>query len=185
MGIALLAAFLVYLLLSVRQAWHHRRTTEETAPERRIGVDIAWIFAALVGITVGAELLVQGGSKLALLFGVTPRVIGITVFAVGTSLPELTATIAAARKNQVELAVGNVAGSNIFNLLFVLPIAAFVRDVPVPDVMAERDFPILAGFSLLAFPLLRRERRVGRRQGALLLLLYTSYILWVVLSRSE
>ena len=83
------------------------------------------------------------------------------------------------RKRETDLAVGNVAGSNLFNLLFVLGTTAVVTPIPVPDRMREIDFLVLAIFSVLAFPLLTRSRRIGRVQGLLMLVAYFGYIAWL------
>jgi cation:H+ antiporter len=182
LGAVLLGLFAGYLYVCVNVARAHRRVTEPPDVPRRLGVDIGWIVFSLVGITVGAELLRAGAVDVARLAGVSERVIGITMVALGTSLPELAATIAAARKKRVELAVGNIAGSNIFNIFFVLGSVALTKDIPVPPLMGDRDFPALAIFSLLAFPLLLAERRLGKRQGGLLLVLYAGYILWCFFS---
>ncbi len=182
LGAILLGLFAGYLYVCVNAARAHRRVTQPPDVERHVGIDIAWILFSLVVITVGAELLRHGAVDVARLAGISERVIGITLVAIGTSLPELAATIAAARKKHVELAVGNIAGSNIFNIFFVLGSVAVTTDIPVPLLMRDRDFPAAALFSLLAFPLLRAERRIGKRQGALLLLLYAGYICWCFLS---
>ena len=125
------------------------------------------------------QRLLQLVLHIAELFGVSERIIAVSMVAVGTSLPELTAIIHSARHGEADLAVGNVAGSNLFNILFVLGTTAVVKPVPVDPEMISHDFPVVAVFSVLAFPLLRRERRIGRRQGALLLVCYAIYITWL------
>ncbi|MEE8104330.1 MAG: calcium/sodium antiporter [Planctomycetota bacterium] len=182
MAVVLLSLFGLYLWLSIRHARSHRRETEaEPDVQPVVGRDLLWIFISLAGITLGAEMLRYGAERTALLLGVSEHVIGITMVALGTSLPELAATLAAVRKKQVDLAVGNLAGSNLFNLLFVLGVVTLTRPIPVPEMMRKVELPIAACFAILAFPLLRRERRIGRRQGALLLTLYFVFVLWVCL----
>jgi len=182
MAVVLLSLFGIYLWQSVRHAWAHRRETEaEPDVEPATRRDVLWILISLAGITLGAEMLRFGAERTAVLLGVSEHVIGITMVALGTSLPELAATLAAVRRKQVDLAVGNVAGSNLFNLLFVLGVVTLTTPIPVPETMRAVELPIAGCFAILAFPLLRRERRIGRRQGALLLTLYFVFILWVVL----
>jgi cation:H+ antiporter len=145
--------------------------------------DSLGILGGLVAIVLGAHLLVEGASDLARTLGVSEELIGLTMVAVGTSLPELAAILAAVRKRETDLAVGNVAGSNLFNLLFVLGVTAVVHPVPVSARMASFDFVVLTVFAVLAFPLLSRTRRIGRLQGALMLAAYAGYIGYSYLSR--
>ena len=185
-GLILLAAFVAYLLLSMR---HTRRYRAEQVPveeivERTLGRDVFFILFGLAGIAVGAHLLVSGAAEIARLIGVSERIIGVTMVALGTSLPELAAMVAAARKGEADLAVGNVAGSNLFNLLFVLGVTAVIRPVPVSQLMIDRDFVVLAVFAVLAFPLLARGRRIRRIQGLIMLAAYFAYILWTYGSRA-
>jgi cation:H+ antiporter len=181
-GGILLAGFAFYLRVSLFATREHRAALDSevlrTIPEsdRRPGRDLIWILLGLGGITMGSELLVRGGVEIAKALGVDERIIGISLVAFGTSLPELAAMWAAARKGETDLAVGNIAGSNLFNLLFVLGTTALIKPIALPEITIVRDLPVLAVFSVLAFPLLSSERRLGKRQGALLLLCYTSYI---------
>ena len=181
-GLVLLGAFVVYLMGSF--LFTRKARAEESAPEhddaKRTGRDLLWIAFGIVAIAGGAKLLVWGAEELAELLGVSQLVIGLTVVALGTSLPELAALLAAVRRREGDLALGNIAGSNLFNILFILGITAVVRPpIPVRDEMVQRDFPVAAILSLLAFPFLWRARRVGRWQGLALLACYAGYIFWV------
>jgi cation:H+ antiporter len=110
---------------------------------------------------------------------VPDEVIALSLMAVGTSLPEFATTLAACRKGETDLAIGNVAGSNVFNLLLVLGICATAFDLPVSDVMAQTDFPAMTLAAVLAFPVLSRSGRINRFQGALLVFLYLIYTVWI------
>ena len=178
-GIVLLAVFLLYVAIHVRATRAHQAGDD--------GSDwIAWhpvkdtlgMLGGLVAILVGARLLVGGAVDVARMLDVDEDVIGLTLVAVGTSLPELAAIIAAVRRNQTDLAVGNVVGSNLFNLLFVLGSTAVVSPIPVPERMGT-DFVVLAAFSVLAFPLLSRARRIGRLQGLIMIASYFAYMGWL------
>jgi len=184
-GLVLLGAFVVYLWGSFR--FTRKSRAEESAPEhdgaKRTGRDLLWIALGIAAIVGGAELLVRGAEELAILLEVSQLVIGLTMVALGTSLPELAALLAAVRRNEADLALGNIAGSNLFNILFVLGLTAATKPpIPVRDEMIQRDFPVAMILSVLAFPIFSRIRRVGRRQGALLLACYAGYIFWVVTS---
>jgi len=179
-GLGLLAAFAAYLGLALRHTRRHRAvTTPEDAANPSTRRDLLWILGGLVAIGVGAHLLVHGAVGIARLLEVGETVIGLTLVALGTSVPELAATVAAARHGEADLAVGNITGSNLFNILFVLGLTAVVTPIPVAEVMPGRDFPVLAIFSVLLFPLFTDARRISRIQGLILLLGYAGYVLWV------
>jgi len=181
-GIILLVAFSAYMWSSLRYTRSYQGAlVQEARAKPRPGRDTLFILVGLAGIALGAESLVWGGTTLAEAAGLSKRVIAVSMIAVGTSLPELATTIAAARKGEADLAVGNVAGSNLFNLLFVLGTTAVVRPIPVAPEMIDVDFPIVAVFSVLAFPLLVAERRIGKRQGTILIGAYVVYVgsLWL------
>ncbi len=179
-GLALLAAFALYFAFSVGAARAHRRTSTEEVPERRLLVDGGWIVAGLVMVAVGAVAFVAGGKQAAELLGVPQEVIGLSVVALGTSLPELVTTVAAARHGHPELAVGNVAGSNLFNLLFVLGTTASLGTIPISPAVGT-DLLVATAMALLALPILARARSIPRYHGVLLLLIYTSYMAWLFL----
>jgi len=179
-GLALLAGFALYLWLSLSAARAHRRATQDEAPppERNTGRDAAWVVGGLVLVAVGAQLFVEGAVGVADLLGVPPEVVGLSLVAVGTSLPELVTTVQAARQGHPELAVGNVAGSNVFNLFLVLGATGTVAPLRVSADMAS-DAIVMSAFGLLAFPILGRFVRVPRAQGVLLLVLYGGYVTWL------
>ncbi len=180
-GVILLTAFVLYLWSSLRYTRNYQGAlVQEASAKPKPLRHSLFILLGLVGIGLGAEGLVWGARTIAEDFGVSKRVIGVGMMAVGTSLPELATTLAAARKGEADLAVGNIAGSNLFNLLFVLGTTAVIRPIPVESAMVAVDFPVMVVFAVLAFPLLVADRRIGRRQGIILLAAYAVYItnLW-------
>ena len=178
-GAAFLAVFAVYLTVSLVAARQHRRATrDEPPPERHPGRDAAWILVALGLVAGGARLFVVGATGVAEALGVPAEVIGLSLVAVGTSLPELVTTLQAARQGHPELAIGNVAGSNVFNLLLVLGATGVVHPIPVSGRMSTDTF-VMVGFAVLAFPLLGRGVRIPRLHGVLLLGLYAGYMAWL------
>ncbi len=141
--------------------------------------------AGLVALTAGAELLVRGGSKMALSFGISPLVVGLTIVAFGTSTPEMAVSVGAVLDGQTDIAVGNVVGSNIFNILFILGITALITPLVVNIQLIRQEVPIMLGASLLLL-MFALDGRVGMVEGATLfalLLAYTAFL--VVQSRSE
>lgn len=133
-------------------------------------------FSFLLGIVWGADLMVKGGVTLAKVFGVSPWVIGITVFAIGTSLPELVASLTASFKKVSSISVGNIVGSNIFNILFVLGIVALIRPINVSPSILKFEFPILFLFSGLLFIVMRTGYKITRREGITMFLGYVVFI---------
>lgn len=138
-----------------------------------------WVIAGLAGMLVSAELLVNSAVVIASRIGVSELVIGVSVVAVGTSLPELSASVASALRGKTDIALGNVLGSNIFNLLIVLPVAGLIHPGDVPPEAFTRDFVALLLISaLLAFFCFvggRRGAIIGRLTGASLLIMYLVY----------
>jgi len=140
---------------------------------------LTWLGTGLLGLILSSRLLVWGAVEVAHGFGVSDLVIGLTVVAVGTSLPELAASVVAARKNEHDIALGNVLGSNLFNTLAVVGIAGVIRPMPVsPDVL-YRDCTVMGALTLSLFVIgygFRGQGRVSRPEGFLLLASYLTYI---------
>lgn len=133
----------------------------------------------LAGLVAGAELLVRGASKLALSFGLSPLVVGLTVVAFGTSAPEMAVSVGAAMSGQTELAVGNVVGSNIFNVLVILGLSALITPLLVDVQLIRQEVPIMIGASVLLL-VLALDGRVGVTDAAMLLLLQGAYTVFLV-----
>jgi cation:H+ antiporter len=145
--------------------------------------DILWMVAGLVGLVAGAQLLVEGAVSLARHFGVSELMIGLTVLAIGTSLPELATSVVAAMRGERDIAVGNVVGSNIFNLLSVLGFTGLVSlgQLPVAPAALALDIPVMLGVALLCVPIFRTGFVVTRANGILFILCYVAYLSWLVL----
>lgn len=141
--------------------------------------------AGLITLILGAELLVRGASRLAAAFGVSPLVIGLTIVAVGTASPEIAVSLQAAAAGQGDLTLGNVLGSNIFNILFILGITAIVAPIVIAEQLIRKDAPIMLGVSLLTIAL-AFDGNLGAVDGAILLLFLIVYIVFAIRqSRSE
>lgn len=187
-GVALLAGLALYLTLLINSA---RRVTARAdsqphagrLPRRQLLTAVALAVAGLASLVVGADRLVAGAVDLARLLGVSERVIGLTVVAVGTSLPELAASVIASLRGEREIAIGNVVGSNVFNVLGVLGATALVApsDLPVLPQTRGLDFPVLLAIGLACLWVCRSARTVRRREGALLVGGYALYMLTLML----
>ena len=136
--------------------------------------------AGLIGLIAGAELLVRGASKLALSFGISPLVVGLTIVAFGTSSPELAVSTGAALDGQTDLALGNVVGSNIFNVLFILGVSALITPLVVNIQLIRQEVPIMIGASVV-LAVMVFDGRLGRFESLLLLALLVAYLVFVVL----
>lgn len=142
-------------------------------------------FSGLIALTAGAELLVRGASKMALSFGISPLVVGLTIVAFGTSTPEVAVSVGAILDGQTDIAVGNVVGSNIFNLLFILGVSALVAPLVVNIQLIRQEVPILLGASLLLL-VFSLDGRVGVVEGFILFSLLVVYTVFLVVqSRRE
>jgi len=141
-----------------------------------------WIGFGMIGLVIGGKLIVDSAVGLVSLFGVSEHLIGVTVIAIGTSLPELATSVVAARKKHIDLAVGNLVGSNIFNVFFILAATAVVSPLPISD-LAIRDSFFVVFVSLLLFfaMFIGKKRTIDKWQGASFVLLYVLYIIWSAL----
>ena len=140
----------------------------------------ALVLAGLGLLAGGADLLVRGATVLAAEFGVSNAVIGLTVVAVGTSLPELATSITAALKRQSDIAIGNIIGSNIFNILGILGITALIAPIPVAKRFVEIDGWVMLGVTIVIFSILFMGKGVNRGVGALFLTAYAGYMVTMV-----
>lgn len=148
-------------------------------PAVRLPVALAWALGGIALTVLGARLLVGAAVDLAGLWGVSDSVIGLTVVAVGTSLPELVTSVMAALRRQGPLAFGNVVGSNLYNILGILGITALVHPIPVPAQIADVDVWIMLGATAKLIVVAVTGWRVTRAEGAALLAAYAGYIAWL------
>ncbi|UCG34893.1 MAG: calcium/sodium antiporter [Candidatus Omnitrophota bacterium] len=142
------------------------------------------ILLSLLGLILGADFMVRGGSNLAKIFNVSPWVIGITVFAIGTSLPELAASLTAAFRKVPSISVGNIVGSNIFNVLFVLGIISLIKPIHLEASILRFELPVMLVFSAVLFTVMRTKYKITRWEGLTLLLGYVCFIGFLISKHS-
>jgi cation:H+ antiporter len=181
-ALLLLAGIAIYLAVLLRKG-ESPEVVEEFRAELgdgrpRVGRSLGAVAAGIGLLVVGAHLLVEGAVAMARGMGVSEAVIGVSLVAVGTSLPELASSLVAAARRESDIALGNLIGSNVFNVLGILGIAALVQPLAVPFAELRADYWVMMGFSLLIVPFLWTGSRVGRIEGAILLTAYTGYIVW-------
>lgn len=188
-GVVLLTMFAYFLYNTFRHAKDHPEDvqsdelTNEGVKELTIRRAVALILVGFIGLVVGGELIVKSAVDIATRCGVSEAIIGLTIVALGTSLPELATSVIAAFKHNSDIALGNVIGSNIFNVFFVLGTSATLRPLPAYEGI-EVDAWIAAIGSIVVWLAVKtnHERKVPRWAGALLLLIYTGYITYRLVS---
>jgi cation:H+ antiporter len=189
-GLILLAALALMLGDALRDALSHRRDaaikalSEADFIEDVEGADpdmpwwqiVTFLLLGLVGLPLGADILVDNASILAMRYGISEAAIGLTLVALGTSLPELATTVMAALRKQADVALGNVIGSNMFNLLAIIGITALVGEVPVNAEFLTFDLWVMLAASLILIPFVFLGRDIGRVWGILLTSAYVGYV---------
>ncbi|MEN7550851.1 calcium/sodium antiporter [Rapidithrix thailandica] len=152
---------------------------EDKSPEKNSplhwGMDIVYLTIGCVGLYFGSDWFVNAAKDIFLEIGIEERIIGLIVLALGTSLPELVTSIVAAIKKSTDLAIGNLMGSNIFNVLSILGITSIIKDIHVSNSIIDYDMMWMLGITLFILPMMVFNRKIGRIQGGLLLAIYFYY----------
>jgi len=186
-GLIFLTGLALMLWDNVRISMAHRAANANVEVE---GADdnmswvkiVTFIVLGLIGLALGARFLVDGAVSIAREFGLSETVIGLTLVAIGTSMPELVTSIIAAIRKQADVAMGNVIGSNTFNILCILGITSLVADVPIdPQIMLFDNF-VMIGVSLLLIPFVLFRRDMGRLTGVAFVSIYAGYAVWLVMT---
>jgi cation:H+ antiporter len=186
-GALLLLALLAYTAITVRQARAATAAASEAdfadelgqGKPLALGLSIAAVLGGLAVLVVGSHLFVSGAVSLAASWGMSQLAIGLTIVALGTSLPELATSLVAALKRQADVAVGNIVGSNLFNLLGILGVAALVHPINAPD-LAWLDLGVMLLVSVALLPIVRSGGRISRLEGIALLAVYIGYTAWLL-----
>ena len=189
-GIIFLVIFVGFLFVLIKGAMDARKRGEISEKEREMNEEISemkeqpvwksilYIVGGAIAIKYGGDWVVDSASTIATSFGISATLVGLTICSVGTSLPELVTSIVAARKNELDMAIGNVVGSNVFNILMVLGIAASVSPIAF---LTENviDIIILLVFSLITWLFCVTKKRIGRMEGITMLALYGIYLVYI------
>lgn len=178
-AIILLTGLVVTLFLLFRGDEGSAQTEDDEIPDLSQKQALFWLVVGLILLIASSRILVWGAVNIAQYFGVSDLIIGLTIVAIGTSLPELAASVASALKNHHEIALGNVVGSNIFNLLAVLPVPGlFAATALEADVMG-RDYPVMAAITFLVAALIiimRKKAKLNRLEGGIFVAVYAGYM---------
>lgn len=184
-GVLLAVGIVVYVWYSYRaeakdpqqpSADMHTHESEEIEAPQSAWVGVGYVAAGLAALVVGSRLLIVGATDIAFALGVSEAAVGLTLVAVGTSLPEFATSIVAAFRKHSDVAVGNVVGSNIFNILGILGLTAMVRPIPVIERIATVDVWIMLAVAVFVAPFLVWRGRIGRFAGVVFLALYVAYV---------
>tara|TARA_R110002072_G_scaffold175538_3_gene331383 strand:- start:15627 stop:16580 length:954 start_codon:yes stop_codon:yes gene_type:complete len=180
-AILLLLFFTIFLVYNVAVSKNEISTEKTEIKQQKTGTAVLFIFLGLGGLVIGGHLIVESATSIAQFLGLSERVIGLTIVSIGTSLPELATSIVAVRKKNVDIAIGNVVGSNIFNIFFVLGVSAVVTPVVVATAsLVDIGMNIFAGILLFLFVFTGKYRRIDRWEGVVLISLYLGYLVYLI-----
>jgi cation:H+ antiporter len=180
-GILLLVLLILFLLITARDTLKMQDKisnleVENTDPNLVFWKIILFLSLGFIGLPIGADILVKNASLIAKSYGLSDEVIGLTLVALGTSLPELATTLMAALRKQADVALGNVIGSNIFNLFAIVGITTMFGDIPIASSFFNFDFWIMFGAGIVLFPFVYMRVNINRLWGAFLTLTYVGYL---------
>ncbi|GAA0283706.1 calcium/sodium antiporter [Rhodovulum strictum] len=175
-GLVLFAGLVAYLVWAYRQPGDMSAEDASVPTPTSALMSTLWVIGGLVALMVGARLLVDGAVSVARAYGISEAFIGLTIVAVGTSLPELATSLIAAFRRQSEIAIGNIVGSNIFNVLAILGVTAMITPIPVAPRFLTFDLPIMIAVSLVLTALLLTRPVIGRGIGVAMLAGYVAYV---------
>ncbi len=193
-GIGMVSMLVIFLYFSIQRARHNSKIMKhdiefakhaledikpDPSPHMPTLKAVMLTVLGLAGLVFGANILVDGSIVIARTMGVSEAVIGLTIIAIGTSLPELTTSIMAARNNHGDVAMGNIIGSNLFNILAIMGITAMVAPIAVPEQFFTLDFPILIMTSLILIPIALGKIKISRPIGFGFCLLYIAYLMYL------
>lgn len=177
-AVILLVLFIAYIIFTVVMALKNRTQEEETAELSTLKC-ILYILGGVAAIVLGGQLVVNSAKAIALACHMTETLVGLTIVAVGTSLPELVTSVVASRKGQSGIAAGNIIGSNIFNILFILGISALIHPIPVL-VESLYDAVVLVAFSVIVYIFAASSKKIDRKEGNVMIATYLLYMVYAV-----
>ena len=170
--------FLYYLITLARK--NKKEAKQVDKPKYKLGKSFLFVILGLAGVVGGSELVVNSASTIATSIGISERIISLTIIALGTSLPELVTTIAAAKKGESDLLIGNIVGSNIFNICIVLALPVVFAGSITPNNFQTIDLVMLIFSTILVCLLARRNHRISRLDGILMLVIFTAYYSFII-----
>lgn len=179
-GLILLLFFGIFMYYLIEVALTARKEAEKEIEGMRLGRSILGAFAGLVGVVVGGQFVVDAASAIALNLGMSQNLIGLTIVAVGTSLPELVTSVVAAKKGESDIALGNVIGSNLFNVFFILGVSALIHPIMI-DASIIVDSIFLLIVTLIAYLFAVTKKKMNRVEGSILVGIYIIYMILIII----
>lgn len=182
MGLLFVVTLLVYVFVTIKYSKKEKAIVTEIPSiqkEKKLLISFLFVLGGLLSLIIGSDLFVKGSVSVAKIFGISDLVIGLTIVAIGTSLPELVTSLVAAVKNETDIAIGNVVGSNIFNILGILGITGIAGNLSLESINYI-DLALLLLFALIILPLSRTQFVLQRWEGGLLLIIYAGYITYLI-----
>lgn len=177
-GAIMFASLLVYLFYIIKTGLDNNEgadDVDEALADQNIAVSAFFILGGCVGLVFGADLLVDSAVKIAQDFNISERVVSLTVVAIGTSLPELATSVMAAFKKETDIALGNILGSNLFNILSILGATSMIETIHVHEDIINHDMLWMLGVTVVLFPLMLTKRRISKAEGLILSIAYIVY----------
>ena len=179
-GIILLLILVAYIVLLIRGARKSGDANEVEKPKLTLPKSIIFMLIGLAGIIIGGDLVVDSASAIAIAFGMSETLVGLTIVAIGTSLPELVTSLTALKKGENQLVIGNVIGSNIFNILFVLGASSAISAIPL-DSSLLTDVLFMLGVTILCFIFGKTQEKYDKKEGIILVTLFVVYMAFAIL----
>lgn len=180
-GLILLLFFTIFLVYNISLSRQSDPEAEADAPQYPYLKSVVFVLLGLTGLVVGGRLIVDNAVNLAQTIGLSERVIGLTIVSIGTSLPELATSVMAVRRKNIDIAIGNVVGSNIFNIFLVLGVSTLINPVSVQkDSFLDIILNIIAGILLFVFLFTGKGRGLERLEGIIFLVIYISYVVYIL-----
>ena len=179
-GIILLVLIIIYIIYLIRSAGKSQESQNVEKPKMGLPRSVVYIIGGIAGIVIGADFVVNSASYIAMAFGMSETLVGLTIVAIGTSLPELVTSLTALRKGETELIIGNVIGSNIFNILFVLGASSAISPIVVNSNMLI-DVVLMIAVTLLCYIFARTQDKYDKKEGFVLVALFIAYMAFAIL----
>lgn len=182
-GLLLLLAFSYYMYRLVSGArdksnFKNQRTSNDSELSKTIGSDLVYIVLGIIALSVGADWTINSASEISRRLGVSELILGLTIIAIGTSLPELATSLVATIKKEGDISIGNIIGSNLFNMMAVAGPTALIHPLEVSKSLVKSDMPIMIGLTILLYLFMSTGKELTRKEGGLLLLCYIGIIMW-------
>ncbi|MGL5693197.1 MAG: calcium/sodium antiporter, partial [Peptostreptococcaceae bacterium] len=165
-GLILLALFAIFMYYLIEMAFTSKDKSEDNVEVMNLGKSILYSILGVLGIIIGGDMVVDSASKIAITFGMSENLVGLTIVSIGTSLPELVTSIVAAKKGESDIAIGNAVGSNLFNILFVLGISSFISNIRVHSVVFT-DMLVMLLVSMITYTFAISKKSIKKGEGSI------------------